>query len=246
MAVLITRPAQSSNNLQIALEKTGIDYCWFPALQFEQKTSQALHEQYDAAVVVSPFAAEQALQQSPTFIQRIPNLYAVGAATAAVLTAAGATTVKFPEDAVNAEGLIALPDLQNIQGKKILLVKGEGGNPVISTTLRKRSAEVTEAILYCRAKNQNPQQVQQLKNWLEKQQLHCSVITSAEALKALLAVLNEAEVNRLLRLPLIVSSERIADIADSFGFKAVRIANSALAPCLVSAIKELESSSLSQ
>src|SRR5690606_17336275 len=76
--------------------------------------------------------------------------FAVGPGTAAVLEKHG-LHVSFPTTATNSEALLALPELQHIDGMKALIVRGSGGRELIAETLRGRGASVDYAELYLRA-----------------------------------------------------------------------------------------------
>ena len=84
----------------------------------------------------------------------------------------------------DSESLLALPEMNNVEGKKILLVRGIGGRDVLADTLRARGAQVTFAECYQRI---NPQtDCDLLAQLYAENKLHGIVVTSSEAMRHLL------------------------------------------------------------
>ena len=81
---------------------------------------------------------------------RWPPLYAIGAATAAALDAAGHPGAAVPEEPASSETLLALEGLQQIDGQRFLLITGENGRELIAPTLQARGATVDTLTLYRR------------------------------------------------------------------------------------------------
>ncbi|WP_412841263.1 uroporphyrinogen-III synthase, partial [Aeromonas dhakensis] len=79
--------------------------------------------------------------------QTWPNIdyFAVGQASADAFSAVGITAA-CPEDP-RSEGLLALPGLQQVNGKRVLILRGNGGRDLIARTLASRGALVH----YCAA-----------------------------------------------------------------------------------------------
>ena len=77
-----------------------------------------------------------------------------GESTAAALEAAGVGPVLRPDEGASSEALLALPELaaDSVAGTCIVIVRGEGGRPVLGDTLSKRGARVAYAEVYRRAR----------------------------------------------------------------------------------------------
>jgi uroporphyrinogen-III synthase len=75
--------------------------------------------------------------------------YAVGHASAELLAEAG-IDVLVPLERADSEGLLALPALQAVQGKRFLLMRGVGGRELLRQELEARGARVDVIELYRR------------------------------------------------------------------------------------------------
>jgi len=109
---------------------------------------KALH--CERIIVTSPAAARFAAR-SPVFsIGKNAQWFALGPGTAAVLEKSGVTRIITPAQGHNAEALLAIPGLQNIQGKSIGLMTAPGGRGLIEPVLIKRGARLEVAHVYQR------------------------------------------------------------------------------------------------
>lgn len=158
LRVLNTRPAGQAAALTRRLEAAGAQVTELPliaiapvALAPEQERLLLDLDRYDGVFFVSANAARLGLDAVagawPQWPWRLPA-YAVGARTAAVLNEAG-LDVRLPERP-DSEGLLDLPDLQQVQGRRFLVFKGEGGRELLADTLRARGALLDELPLYRR------------------------------------------------------------------------------------------------
>jgi uroporphyrinogen-III synthase len=152
------------------------------------------------------------------------QIAAIGKATADALKLAGLSIQALPEQNYNSEALLALPAMQNVQGQKILIVRGEGGREELANTLRARGADVCYLNVYKRTiPNSCNNDVSEL---LEQQQLDIITATSVETLQNLLIMLDTKYHSQLFALPLIVVSDRIKQVANEMGFKRIAVARS--------------------
>ena len=137
---------------------------------------------------------------------------------------AGLCVDLLPENNYNSEALLALPEMQHIQGQKLLIVRGIGGREELANTLRDRGADVHYLNVYKRiTPSINNAEVIAL---LEQNKLDVITATSGETLHNLLIMLGVAHHERLFTLPLVVVSDRIKQIAVELGFKRIAVANS--------------------
>src|SRR5690606_20556816 len=140
-----------------------------------------------------------------------------GPTTAAVLEDHG-LQVQYPEERMDSEAMLALPPLQDIAGKRALIVRGKGGREILSAGLRKRGATVDYCELYERAVPDHAPGFLQAS--LQQHPPSAVVISSGEAmdnLKALFASWYAGWQD----LPLHVVSERLCDHAHHAGFRHV-------------------------
>lgn len=156
--VLNTRPAGQAAALTARLQAAGARVTELPLIHVAPlPVSPAAWRQlldldrYDGVIAVSANAARLGLDAVagawPQWPHRLPA-YAVGARTAAVLRDAG-LEVRVPAQP-DSEGLLALPALQAVTGRRFLVLKGEGGRPLLAETLRARGAQVDTIDLYRR------------------------------------------------------------------------------------------------
>ncbi len=225
--MLVTRPTHQANQLmELALSAGGTAY-GFPTIEIKPvKKSIDLLETIktlpdcDYLFFISPNAVIHGIEAISGAIGDIPKtikLAAVGAGTVAALKTAGYHCQLAPEDNFNSESLLALPALQDIQNKRIIIFRGNGGRNKLKNELSQRGAHVVYAECYERAiPEANPET---LINKLRNHNINIISFTSSDAARNLVTILgNNAEL--VLNLPVIVVSQRISDVCQTLGFKA--------------------------
>lgn len=156
--ILNTRPAHQAQELTVALRAAGAAVTELPLLAIVPLALSAADQRllleldrYDAVFFVSANAARHGLDAVanawPQWPHHLPA-FAVGERTARVLRDA-ALYVHVPAQA-DSEGLLAMPELQQVQGRKFLLFRGEGGREWLLDGLRERGALVDVLELYRR------------------------------------------------------------------------------------------------
>src|SRR5205823_2364089 len=115
--------------------------------------------------------------------------------------------VLFPEEHWNSEGLLALPEFQNIQGKKIALIRGENGRELLADTLQQRGATVTHIVTYRRTlPDLDPAPYKQL---LREAKIDIIVTTSKEGVQHLYELMGPL----VTKVPLLVISASMQPLA---------------------------------
>lgn len=181
------------------------------------RLNSALAAQPDLLLFTSRVAAELFVSQHPKLPAHCQVL-SIGPASAAPLQQAGIQVV-YPGHHTS-EGLLALPQLSQIQGKSIILCKGHGGRGVLVPQLTQLGAKVQELNLYRREPLSPPVTIG---NW-HPQQIRCIIATSGEQIDAAFATLD----TDWLRQPdWIVVSPRTGEIAASYGITRYYISHSA-------------------
>lgn len=223
--ILITRPAEQAEGLAARVEALGGTAILFPTLTIEPPSDPAALAHvisnlrgYDLIVFVSPTAVERAW---PFILERHGDwpdgfaLAAVGGGTVRTLKEHGAGHVLVPENGADSESLLALDALQQVAGKKILIVRGEGGRELLADTLRQRGAEVDYAEAYRRVKPElDPHALLDL--W-RGDGIQAVTVTSREILDNLFELMGEAGSALLRGTPLFALHERIAEAAKARG-----------------------------
>lgn len=242
--VLLTRPGEGGERLAeallalgtvpVALESMSLEV--LPETQIQRNVWLAI-DQFSHIVVISPFAAYCLAEALDRYWPQLPlglRFYAVGAATAATLHAGLGVRVHVPPDdelGDTSEALLTLPSLQRLDGRKVLLVAGEGGRKLLSETLSARGARITRLALYRRVLHPPRGEA---RGWLERGEFDALVISSGELLEYLAGWCTA----RALNQPLIVSSPRLATLAGSLGFGDVRVAQGASVAALSAAVAD--------
>jgi uroporphyrinogen-III synthase len=231
--VLVTRPAHQAENLCRLIEQHGGVAVRLPTLEIVdcddllaiQETLTHL-ESFQWLIFVSVNAVNFVLKANDGKIPRckVRQIAAIGKATANALEIAGVIVDLSPELPYNSEALLAMPDMQQVQGQRILIVRGEGGREELANTLQDRGADVHYLNVYKRIMPCiNNTEIILL---LEQNKLDVITATSGEILQNLLIMLNATHHRQLFTLPLVVVSDRIRQIAIELGFKRIAVASS--------------------
>ncbi|HHX82005.1 MAG TPA: uroporphyrinogen-III synthase [Pseudomonadaceae bacterium] len=223
--IWLTRPPLQSDALEEALGKLGALTFALPLLEIQPvplagaalAAVQQL-DRYQLVVWVSSNAARAGMEaigmQWPQYPAHLINI-AVGPTTAAVLEAKG-LQVHYPRERMDSEGMLALPQLQDIQGKRALIVRGRGGRELMSANLRERGASVDYCELYKRGVPEYSQSA--LLAGLQSHPPTAIVVSSAEAMDNL-KTLYQPWYRDWQDLPLHVVSQRLHDHAVASGFR---------------------------
>ena len=225
IGIAITRPVDQAKRLAKLTEQAGGTPILFPLIEitplddYSQFECEIIHiSGYDWAIFISSNAVQNGM---PRLVKAgIPNnlqFAAIGPVTAAELQSFGVKTVTTPKDRFDSESLLALPEMHDVAGKKIMIVRGIGGRDVLAETLQARGATVTFAECYQRI---NPQTNCDLLAQLHAQKkLHGIVVTSSEAMRYLLDLAKDEAF--LSYVTIFVNHTRIADLPLQMGLKVV-------------------------
>ncbi|MEA3639363.1 MAG: uroporphyrinogen-III synthase [Lamprobacter sp.] len=247
--VLVTRPAGQAEHLCQLIREAEGEPIEFPTLEIRaashpEQARQRLAEHWDLMLFVSRNAVEYGIALFPSALRPRPGAHpgsaqhsaaansaspntsrpligAVGRATAAALKEQGLAPDLVPERGFDSEALLALPALTQVAGKRVLIVRGEGGRPLLGETLHQRGAEVAFAEVYRRALPDVDVNAE-LASWRER--LGFVTATSDEVLQNLLQMIGPDHQAWLLSKPLVVISDRGGATAMQLGFRRVAVA----------------------
>ena len=223
IGIAITRPIDQAKKLAKLIENAGGLPILFPLIaitplndysEFEAVINEI--DGFDWAIFISSNAVQNGM---PRLVKHgIPanlKFAAIGPVTASELNTFGIKQVLTPQNRFDSEALLALSEMQNMQGKKIMLFRGIGGRDVLGDTLKSRGAQVTFAECYQRV---NPQtNCDLLAQLYSEKKLHGIVVTSSEAMRYLLDLTGNSD--WLKQVILFVNHARIAENPIQLGLK---------------------------
>lgn len=240
--VLVTRPGKRGDVLSAAIAGAGRPVERIAAMHLEtlaetpdMRSAMLDIDNFQRVLVISPAAAEWLVEAMDRYWPQSPAglaYYAVGAATAAILHEHLGVRVHLPaadtgED--TSEALLGLASLQSLQDQRVLMVAGEGGRRLLAETLMARGARLTRLAVYRRCTLEPSPAI---KRRLARGDFQALVVSSGEILEHLARWCGNAALNQ----PLIVSSARLATLADKLGFRAPVVALGATPAALTAAV----------
>lgn len=225
VGVLVTRPAGQAEHLVRLIEAAGGNAIRFPTIAIappaDPTTLAALFDRltaFDFAIFISPNAVERALQQLRQRGQTLPaalRVACVGGGSAAALKTHGIDALA-PAERFDSEGLLALPALQQVAGRRVVIFRGDGGRELLGNTLRARGAIVEYGECYRRVRPA-ADTAPLLRRWARGDVAVVS-ITSVTALNNLYEMLGDTGRQPLRETPIAVLSEAQAAACRKLGF----------------------------
>jgi uroporphyrinogen-III synthase len=152
IGVLVTRPRRQATELVELIRSQGGSAIEFPVIEILPR-EQALVE---AAAVELPqpditiFVSRNAVDNGLAYIASARTAV-IGPATAAALEATGRNVDIAPVDGYDSEHLLEEPELRDVRGKHIRIIRGVGGRELLGDTLQDRGAVVDYLEVYERA-----------------------------------------------------------------------------------------------
>ena len=239
MVPLVVRPAAQANQLVQMLHQLGHAPLCCPLLETRPGCDLPhlgdMLQEADLVIAVSMHAVHFAhyflLQTGQTW----PHIdyFAVGQASADAFAEAGIQAL-CPADP-RSEGLLALPALQGVSGRRVLILRGNDGRDLIARTLASRGALVH----YCATYERHYPELDGdalTRHW-QAAGLDSLLITSGELLQRLLALVPGPQRPWLYDRLLVVPSPRVAEMAEGTGFTRIVIAQGASNQALVAALE---------
>ena len=212
--ILVTRPARQAARFAAKIAAIGGTPVIFPAIVIlppaDSLALERAHEAlrgYQFAIFVSANAVEygapDARRWPPALIA-----FAPGPGTAETLADLGISEVRIPESRFDSEGLLSLPQLADVRGKRIVIFRGDGGRELLGDTLRERGAQVDYIACYRRAKPQSS--VAGLAQAFAEDRIDAVTIASSEGLDNLWEIISPATRIAWCARPTFVPHPRIA------------------------------------
>ncbi len=222
LTIAVTRPREQATALAKRIEQAGGTALLFPLLEITAVEDQReLHQQcsrlaqFNLVIFISPNAVRYGMAaiRAAGGLPKDLSIATIGQSSATALRESGVSNVIAPTERFDSEGLLDLPELQQVAGWRVMIFRGDGGRELLADTLKARGALVEYVTCYQRSKPQH--NVQTLLN----AKPDAITVTSSEALTYLSQIL-EGE-NQTMRLPLFVPHARIAASARQQGWQQV-------------------------
>ncbi len=234
LRVLVTRPRPTGEILCEHINAAGGESIYFPTVNIVPIADAGIAnrqiakiDRQDWLIFISASAVTISSDMIKAFWPHFPahlKVAAVGTSTAKVLESVGLPLHVFPKEQWSSEGLLLLPEFQQIEGKKITIIRGEGGHDWLAQSLKMRGALISHIIVYRR---EIPElDVTGYLDLLANNQIDAMVGTSGEVIRNLKELLKSAW-SKLESIPLVVISPRTQVIAKDLGFKTILLAKNA-------------------
>jgi len=149
VGVLVTRPRTQAAELVSAIEQQGGEAFCFPVIDIvaldenELQASEAALPPPDVTIFISRNAVEYGLRYSGG-----GRIAVIGPATAKAVRAAGRIVDIEPAAGYDSEHLLAEPELSDIAGKQVRIIRGSKGRELLSEELTARGATVNYLSVY--------------------------------------------------------------------------------------------------
>jgi uroporphyrinogen-III synthase len=229
MAVLVTRPDERGQQLVDMLAKAGVVAIHLPLFNIEagaelnglpNKFAQLKVGDYVFAVSKSAVDfADKALKNTGFVWRDDLQYFTVGQGTAQHFAMTTTLAVHYPTTQENSEGVLQLAAMQNLQGKTILILRGNGGRELLSEQAQQRGANVE--IVECYRRESIVYNSTDQTSLCKRAGVQTIVATSAEILTQLVDFVPQNEHNWLKSCQLITVSERISHLAQALGWQNV-------------------------
>lgn len=250
--ILVTRPHPQGEGLCQRIAELGGHPIAFPTIAFAPpphpealtQAIAALGEQ-DWLIFISPqavYATAAAIRQQWPRLSNSVKWAAIGAGTAEALRAAGWEVNVQPEQQWNSEGLLNLPEFQNVTGQKVAVIRGLGGREWIDQALQARGAQVLTIVAYQRVIPVTD--VEPILKQLQQNAIDQVIITSFEGAHNFKQLLGKEGWPFIQKIPMIVVSERIKLLAQDLGFQTIWVAQNASTNAIIKTCAESHSTYL--
>lgn len=244
MAVLITRPDERGKQLVAMLNQSGIVALHLPLftleagdelVQLPAQLNQLNSGDYVLAVSKSAvdFAAET-LKATGFHWREDLHFFTVGRGTAQHFACQSERNIRYPLESETSEGLLQLPEMQDLQGKQILILRGNGGRAFFREQAESRGAQVS--LLECYRREPIVYNNEEQISLCKRAGVDTIVATSLEILQALMDFVPQNEQDWLKSCRLITVSPRIARAAKQGGWQDIRLSPKADNPSLLATL----------
>jgi uroporphyrinogen-III synthase len=227
LRILVTRPAAQAPSLCAMIESKGGEALHLPAIVVSppadpEGARRLLRDRAGAGIVI--FVSRNAVASAIALVPELPGLleerpvFATGQGTRGELSRHGVAHAVAPAAKEGSAGLLLLDALKHaaVSGRKVLIVRGEGGRELLRAALRKRGADVRYAEVYSR-RRPDPGELDDV--WRSARP-DIIVTTSNQGLENIVEIAGRGIRRALFATPLVVTSRRARARAAELGFRA--------------------------
>lgn len=239
--LVITRPLAQSLELAQQLRERGREVVILPLLDIlplpDNAALQAVLaelESFALVAFVSPNAIDATFAQLAAWPVSVP-IAVMGEGSRRALARHGVVagpyqvTSPFDTQRTDSQTLLQALDLSRLQGRRVLILRGESGRELLADALRDAGIEVQQVAAYRRVAPLLDDLLKQRLTDLLAQESDW-IITSSEALQVLMGFVQQVDaetgVEKIQRKNLFVPHRRIAETALSLGFHHVSLTGS--------------------
>lgn len=226
LSIAVTRPREQAIGLARRIEQAGGMPLLFPLLEISPVADQAALRaqvsrlaQFDLAIFISPNAVKYGMAALGSLPGSL-RIATVGQGSAQALRELGITGILAPSGRSDSEALLALPELQDVSGWRVAILRGDGGRELLGDTLKLRGATVEYITCYQRGQSGFDAAA------LLQAAPDAITVTSSEAFNHLWGRLGLQGRTRLAAIPLFVPHARIAELARQKGWRHVLVSES--------------------
>jgi len=215
--VLITRAQHQAHELKSAIEAADGDTFLFPAIDIVGRDIDEIGRELadlpepDVVIFVSGNAVAYGLAAVKG---KNAKIAVVGPATRATIEAVGVNVDIFPADGFDSEHLLQHDALQDVDGKNIVIVRGQSGRELLANTLGERGASVNHLNVYNRVPHEPTlADLENLGVALNQGSIGYVIVMSVETLECLVQIIPAEDLSLLRHTTLVAPSARVLQTA---------------------------------
>ncbi len=219
IGVLVTRPVAQARALCAAIKAAGGSVIAFPVLDIRRADSAVTNAA--AAALAEPdiviFVSSNAVRYGVDFAAGA-RIAAVGPATARELEKQGRKVNIRYVTGFDSEHLLATPELNDVRGKTIRIIRGQEGRELLADTLRGRGATVEYLAVYERCRPaKSAAELEDIEHRWHRGDIDVVTLMSVASLENLLALLPRSCHVRFSETQLVTPASRvIKEVLDRF------------------------------
>ncbi len=237
--VLVTRPSVQARDLVTAISARGGEAIEFPVIETEPRDAAEIAADIDrlATPDIVIFVSANAVRFGHEFAASA-RVAAIGPATARATQEHGLAVDIASPDGFTSEHLLKVPDMQQVDGKVVRIIRGNGGRELLAQTLSDRGASVEYLEVYARRMPvYSPDEVAAVGRQLAAGEIDVITVMSVDSLVNLLSLLPSTCHDALRKTPLVTPAARvIIDVEKRFPGIPITLAQGPQADDMVAAI----------